>query len=86
MSAYRQNGMVCRSSRREVANEKTRQYLIFYQTEKSLAIGYLFVWLTLFGYFAIPLDVQKRVPVLGVLDSIFMRTVLIFALVDRDAA
>jgi len=39
----------------------------------------VFVWLMLFGFFAVPLELQKRVLVYGVLGAIIMRTVMIFA-------
>jgi tellurite resistance protein TerC len=64
---------------REVANEKTLEYVTGYLIEKSLAVDNVFVWLMLFSFFAIPLELQKRVLILGVLGAIVMRTVMIFA-------
>ena len=64
---------------RELANEKTLQFITGYLIEKSLAVDNVFVWLMLFGYFAVPLELQKRVLVYGVLGAILMRTVMIFA-------
>ncbi len=64
---------------RELANEKTLQYITGYLIEKSLAVDNVFVWLILFSFFAIPLEMQKRVLILGVLGAIVMRTVMIFA-------
>ena len=64
---------------RELANEKTLQYITGYLIEKSLAVDNVFVWLSLFSFFAIPLEMQKRVLILGVLGAIVMRTVMIFA-------
>jgi tellurite resistance protein TerC len=64
---------------REIANQKTLQYITGYLIEKSLAVDNVFVWLILFSYFAIPLELQKRVLILGVLGAIVMRTVMIFA-------
>jgi tellurite resistance protein TerC len=64
---------------REVANEKTLEYVTGYLIEKSLAVDNVFVWLMLFSFFAIPLELQKRVLVLGVLGAIVMRTIMIFA-------
>jgi len=64
---------------RQVANEKTLQYITGYLIEKSLAVDNVFVWLIIFSFFAIPLNIQKRVLILGVLGAIVMRTVLIFA-------
>jgi tellurite resistance protein TerC len=39
----------------------------------------VFIWLMLFSFFAIPLELQKRVLILGVLGAIVMRTIMIFA-------
>jgi tellurite resistance protein TerC len=64
---------------REIANEKVLEYITGYLIEKSLAVDNVFVWLILFSFFAIPLELQKRVLVLGVLGAIVMRTVMIFA-------
>ena len=67
------------SAGREVANEKTLEYVTGYLIEKSLAVDNVFVWLMLFSFFAIPLELQKRVLILGVLGAIVMRTIMIFA-------
>ena len=64
---------------RELANQKALEYITGYLIEKSLAIDNVFVWLILFSFFAIPLELQKRVLILGVLGAIVMRTVMIFA-------
>ena len=64
---------------REAANAKTLEFVTGYLIEKSLAIDNVFVWLLLFGFFAIPLELQKRVLVFGVLGAIVLRTAMIFA-------
>lgn len=64
---------------REVANQKSLEFITGYLIEKSLAIDNVFIWLMLFSFFGIPLELQKRVLVLGVLGAIVMRTVMIFA-------
>jgi tellurite resistance protein TerC len=64
---------------RELANEKALEYITGYLIEKSLAVDNVFVWLMLFSFFAIPIELQKRVLILGVLGAIVMRTVMIFA-------
>jgi tellurite resistance protein TerC len=64
---------------REFANQKTLEYVTGYLIEKSLAVDNVFVWLMLFNFFAVPLELQKRVLILGVLGAIVMRTVMIFA-------
>jgi tellurite resistance protein TerC len=63
---------------RAVANEKALEYLTGYLIEKSLAVDNVFVWITLFGYFAVPAELQKRVLLYGVLGAIVMRAVLIY--------
>ena len=64
---------------REIANQKALEYVTGYLIEKSLAVDNVFVWLILFSFFAVPLELQKRVLMLGVLGAIVMRTVMIFA-------
>lgn len=64
---------------RAVANETTLEFVTGYLIEKSLAIDNVFVWLMLFSFFAVPLQLQKRVLVYGVLGAIVMRTIMIFA-------
>ena len=64
---------------REIANQKSLEFITGYLIEKSLAVDNVFVWLMLFGFFAIPPELQKRVLVLGVLGAIVLRTVMIFA-------
>ena len=64
---------------RALANETTLEFLTGYLIEKALAVDNVFVWLMLFSFFAVPLELQKRVLVYGVLGAIVMRTVMIFA-------
>ncbi|MCW5206669.1 TerC family protein, partial [Desulfobulbus sp. F5] len=63
---------------REIANKKALEYLTGYLIEKSLAVDNVFIWITLFGFFAVPPAFQKRVLLYGVLGAIIMRAVLIF--------
>jgi tellurite resistance protein TerC len=63
---------------REVANEEALEYLTGYLIEKSLAVDNVFVWITLFNFFAVPTEFQKRVLLYGVLGAIVMRAVLIY--------
>lgn len=67
------------SAGRELANQKSLEFITGYLIEKSLAVDNVFVWLMLFAFFGIPLELQKRVLVYGVLGAIVMRTVMIFA-------
>ena len=67
------------TSGRELANQKTLEFVTGYLIEKSLAVDNVFVWLMLFSFFAIPPELQKRVLVLGVIGAIILRTIMIFA-------
>ena len=59
---------------RAVANETALEFVTGYLIEKSLAVDNVFVWLMLFSFFAVPLELQKRVLIYGVLGAIVMRT------------
>lgn len=61
-----------------IANQKTLEYATGYLIEKGLAIENVFVWITIFTYFAIPPELQKRVLLWGVVGAIVMRAVLIY--------
>ena len=63
---------------RELANQKAMEFFAGYLIEKALAVDNVFVWLMLFGYFAIPGELQRRVLLYGVLGAILMRTGMIF--------
>ena len=63
---------------REVATERTLEFLAGYLIEKSLAVDNVFVWLVIFSFFGVPLYLQKRVLAYGVVGAILMRAVLIF--------
>ena len=62
----------------EIAQKKTLEYLTGYLIEKGLAIENVFVWVTIFTYFAVPAQFQKRVLLWGVVGAIIMRAVLIY--------
>ena len=70
-------GWLDHTAGREVADTKAMEYLTGYLLEKTLAMDNIFVFVMLFGYFAVPLEYQKRVLVYGVLGAIVMRVVLI---------
>jgi tellurite resistance protein TerC len=63
---------------RDLTSEKALEYLTGYLIEKSLAVDNVFVWITLFNFFAVPREFQKRVLLYGVLGAIIMRAVLIY--------
>lgn len=62
----------------DVADQKALEYATGYLIEKGLAIENVFVWITIFTYFAIPPELQKRVLLWGVVGAIVMRAVLIY--------
>ena len=61
----------------DVAREKSLEFITGYLIEKSLAVDNVFIWLMLFGYFGVPVDLQRRVLVYGVVGAIAMRTLMI---------
>jgi tellurite resistance protein TerC len=63
---------------RELANQKALEFFTGYLIEKALAVDNVFVWLMLFGYFAVPAELQRRVLLYGVLGAIALRTGMIF--------
>ncbi len=64
---------------RALANEKSLEFLTGYLIEKSLSVDNVFVFLMIFGYFAVPPEYQRRVLLYGVLGAIVMRAVMILA-------
>ncbi|MBV8047812.1 MAG: TerC family protein [Paludibacterium sp.] len=63
---------------REAANTQALAFVTGYLIEKALAVDNVFVWLMLFGAFAIPPELQKRVLALGVFGAIVLRAGMIF--------
>lgn len=63
---------------RSVADTQALAFLTGYLIEKALAVDNVFVWLMLFGYFAVPPALQRRVLVYGVLGAIVLRSIMIF--------
>ncbi len=64
---------------RVVANEKALAFLTGYLVEKSLAVDNVFVWMMIFSFFAVPLELQRRVLLYGIVGAIVLRTVMILA-------
>jgi tellurite resistance protein TerC len=62
---------------RAVANESATQFLTGYMIEKSLSVDNIFVFLMIFTYFAVPIEYQKRVLIIGVVGAIVLRAVMI---------
>ncbi len=62
------------------------EFLTGYLVEKALAVDNIFVFLMIFGYFAVPAQYQQRALIWGVIGAIALRAVLIFigaALISR---
>ncbi|MFY9178592.1 MAG: TerC family protein [Venatoribacter sp.] len=63
---------------RELANDIGMKFLAGYLLEKSLAVDNIFVWILIFGYFQIPLELQRRVLLYGIAGALILRTSMIF--------
>ncbi len=63
----------------EVAERKTLEFLAGYLIEQSLSVDNMFVFVMIFGYFAVPPELQRRVLLYGVLGAIVMRAGMILA-------
>jgi len=63
----------------EVARTKTLEFLAGYLIEQSLSVDNMFVFVMIFGYFAVPAELQRRVLLYGVLGAIVMRAGMILA-------
>ena len=64
---------------REVADARTLEFVTGYLIEKSLAIDNIFLFLTIFTYFALPAQFQKRALMIGIVAAIVLRALLIIA-------
>ena len=54
------------------------EFLTGYLVEKALAVDNIFVFLMIFGYFAVPEVQRQRVLVIGIIGAILLRAILIF--------
>lgn len=63
----------------EVAQRKALEFLAGYLIEQSLSIDNMFVFVMIFGHFAVPAELQRRVLLYGVLGAIVMRAGMIMA-------
>ncbi|MFD4838227.1 TerC family protein [Achromobacter sp. NPDC058515] len=64
---------------RAVAHQKVLEFFTGYLIELSLSVDNMFVFSLIFGYFAVPLELQRRVLLYGVLGAIVMRVSMILA-------
>jgi tellurite resistance protein TerC len=62
-----------------LGSEKGLQYLTGYVIEKSLGVDNLFVFLMIFGYFAVPRDIQPKALTWGIIGALVMRFFFIIA-------
>jgi TerC family integral membrane protein len=63
----------------EVADLKAMEFLAGYLIEKALAVDNIFIFLMIFGFFAVPAEYQWRVLIYGVVGAIVMRALMILA-------
>ena len=63
----------------EIAERKTLEFLAGYLIEQSLSVDNMFVFVMIFGFFAVPPELQRRVLLYGVLGAIIMRAGMILA-------
>jgi TerC family integral membrane protein len=61
----------------EMADVKALEFLTGYLIEKSLAVDNIFIFLMIFGFFAVPAEVQRRVLIYGLIGAIAMRAIMI---------
>lgn len=66
------------SNGRELANDAGMKFIAGYLLEKSLAVDNVFVWMIIFGFFSVPLELQRRVLLYGILGALILRTGMIF--------
>lgn len=62
-----------------IASAKSMEFLAGYVIEKSLSVDNVFVFLMIFGHFAVPVQYQRKVLLYGVLGAIVMRILMILA-------
>lgn len=60
------------------AQRISMEFLTGYLVEKALAVDNIFVFLMVFGYFAVPAEQQQRALIIGIIGAIVLRAILIF--------
>ena len=63
---------------REIANDASMKFVAGYLLEKSLAVDNVFVWMLIFSFFAVPIELQKRVLIYGIVGALILRAGMIF--------
>ena len=61
----------------EIAGDIALQFLTGYVIEESLSVDNLFVFVLIFRYFAVPIDLQRKVLFLGILGALVFRGIFI---------
>jgi tellurite resistance protein TerC len=61
------------------AHARTFEFVTGYLVEKALAVDNVFVFLMLFGYFAVPPQQQSRALTIGILGALVLRAIVILA-------
>lgn len=62
---------------REIANARAAEFLTGYVIEKSLSVDNLFVFMLLFNSFAVPMELQKRALIIGIVGAVILRAIMI---------
>jgi len=62
----------------DTAKTRTIEFLTGYLIEKSLAVDNIFLFLTIFTYFGLRSEYQKRALMIGIVAAIVLRTAMIF--------
>lgn len=66
------------SQGRELANDVGMKFIAGYLLEKSLAVDNVFVWMIVFSFFGVGIELQRRVLLYGILGALILRTIMIF--------
>lgn len=62
---------------RDLARDKSLEFVTGYLVEKALAVDNIFVFLMIFTFFGVPAAFQKRVLMIGILGALVLRAVMI---------
>lgn len=63
---------------RSIADNQALTFLTGYLLEKTMAVDNVFIWLTLFSCFSVPLSLQRRLLTWGILGAIILRSIIVF--------
>jgi tellurite resistance protein TerC len=74
---HRLGGTSADPAARAIADDKALEFVTGYLVEKALAVDNIFVFLMVFTYFRVPLELQKRALMIGILGALALRAVMI---------